>query len=66
MWVFDPPGARSLNHLKVCDGQILCINTQGTKLLIVIFVAMRNRLPWQQRKISISQLSEDVEGPDLL
>ena len=26
------------------------------------FVAMGNRLPWQQRDISISQLSEDVEG----
>ena len=25
-----------------------------------------NRLPWQQRDISISQLSEGVEGPDLV
>ena len=32
--------------------------------MIVIFVAMRNRLPWQQRDIPISQLSEGTEGPD--
>ena len=31
-----------------------------------IFIAMGNRLPWQQRDISISQLSEGVEGPDLV
>ena len=31
-----------------------------------ISVAMGNRLPWQQRYISISQLSEGVEGPDLV
>ena len=31
-----------------------------------IFVAMENRLPWQQKDISISQLSESVEGPDLV
>ena len=30
------------------------------------FVAMGNRLPWQQRDISISQLSEGVEGSDLV
>ena len=53
-----------LSHLKAYDGQILCMNTPSTRLLIVIFVAMRNRLPWQQRDISISQLSEGVEGPD--
>ena len=28
--------------------------------------AMGNRLPWQQSDISISQLSEGVEGPDLV
>ena len=55
-----------LSHLKAYDGQILCMNTPLTKLLIVIFVAMRNRLPWQQRDISISQLSEGVEEPDFL
>ena len=27
---------------------------------------MGNRLPWQQEDISISQLSEDVEGQDLV
>ena len=36
------------------------------KLLIVIFVAMGNRLPWQQRDISMYQLSEGVEGPGLV
>ena len=30
-----------------------------------IFVAMGNRLAWQQRDIAISQLSEGVVGPDL-
>ena len=30
------------------------------------FPAMGNRLPWQQSDISISQLSEGVEGPDLV
>ena len=30
------------------------------------FFAMGNMLPWQQRDISISQLSEGVEGPDLV
>ena len=29
-----------------------------------IFVAMGNRLPWQQSYISISQLSEGIEGRD--
>ena len=33
---------------------------------IVIFVAMGNRLPWQQKDVSISQLPEGVEGPDLV
>ena len=55
-----------LGHLKAYDGQILCMDTPSTKLLIVIFAAMRNRLPWQQRDISISQLSEGPEGPDFL
>ena len=55
-----------LGHLKGYEGQILCMDTPSTKLLIFIFVAMRNRLPWQQRDISISQLSEGVEGPDLV
>ena len=54
-----------LGHLKVYEGQILCMDTPSTKLLIFIFVAKGNRLPWQQRNISISQLSEGVEGPDL-
>ena len=31
-----------------------------------ISVAMGNRLPWQQRDTSISQLSEGVEGSDLV
>ena len=31
-----------------------------------ISFAMGNRLPWQQSNISISQLSEGVEGPDLV
>ena len=31
-----------------------------------ISFAMGNRLPWQQRDISIPQLSEGVEGPDLV
>ena len=31
-----------------------------------ISFAMGNRLPWQQSDISISQLSEGVEGPDLV
>ena len=31
-----------------------------------IFVGMGNRLPWQQKDISISLLSEGVEGPDLV
>ena len=31
-----------------------------------ISFAMGNRLPWQQREISISQLPEGVEGPDLV
>ena len=26
---------------------------------------MENRLPWQQRGISISQLLKGIEGPDL-
>ena len=30
------------------------------------FLAMGNRLPWQRRDISIHQLSEGVEGPDLV
>ena len=30
------------------------------------FVAMGNRLPWQQTDISISQLSDGVESPDLV
>ena len=25
-----------------------------------------NRLPWQQKDVSISQLSESVDGPDLV
>ena len=29
-------------------------------------LAMGNKSPWQQRDISISQLSEGVEGPDLV
>ena len=55
-----------LGHLKGHEGQILCMDTPSTKLLIVIFVAMGNRLPWQERDISISQLSEGVESPDLV
>ena len=55
-----------LGHLKGYEGQILCMDTPSTKLLIVIFVAMGNRLPWQQTDISISQLSEGAEGPDLV
>ena len=31
-----------------------------------ISIAMGNRLLWQQRDISISQLSEGVESPDLV
>ena len=31
-----------------------------------ISFVMGNRLPWQQSDISISQLSEGVEGPDLV
>ena len=34
--------------------------------LVHISFAMGNRLPWQQRNISISQLAEGVEGPDLV
>ena len=37
-----------------------------TKLPTIAFVAVENRLPWQQRGISISQLSEGVGGPDLV
>ena len=29
-------------------------------------VAMGNRLPWQQKDLSVSQLSEGVEDPDLV
>ena len=49
-----------LGHLNGYEGQILCMDTRSTKLLIFIFVAMGNRLPWQLRNISISQLSEGV------
>ena len=52
--------------MKGYESSILCMHTSRTKLLIVIFVAMENSLPWQQRDISISQLSEGVEGPDLI
>ena len=38
----------------------------GHSIVIVIFVAMGNRLPRQQRNISISQLSEGVESTDLV
>ena len=37
-----------------------------TNFVIVIFVAMGNRLPWKQRDISISQLSEGIESPNLV
>ena len=33
---------------------------------LCISFAMGNRLPWQQRDISIPQLSEGVEGPDFV
>ena len=36
------------------------------QIMIVIIVAIGNRLPWQQRDISISQLSEGIEGSDLI
>ena len=39
------------SHLKAYDGQILCMNTASILLLIAVFVAMRNRLPWQQKDI---------------
>ena len=55
-----------LGHLKGYEDQILCMDTPSTKLVIVIFVARGNRLPWQQKDISISQLSEGVESPDLI
>ena len=55
-----------LGHSKVYKGQIMCMDTKHTEMLAVIFVAMDNRLPWQQKSISISQLSEGIEGPHLL
>ena len=38
------------------------------QLLFILsyFLCYGNRLPWQQSDISISQLSEGVEGPDLV
>ena len=55
-----------LGRLKGYEGQTLCMDTPSTKLVIAIFVTTGNRLPWQQRDISISQLSEGVESPDLV
>ena len=55
-----------LGHLKEYEGQILYTDTLHTKLPTVIFVALENRLTWQQMSISISQLFEGVEGLDLV
>ena len=54
-----------LPGMTAYEGQILCMDTLRTKLSTAVFVAM-GKLPWQQRGISISQLSEGVEGPHLV
>ena len=46
-------------------GHLKAYKDPHTKLPTVIFVAREKRLPWQQRSLSISRLSEDIEGQDL-
>ena len=55
-----------LGHLKAYKGQILYMDTLCTKLPTVVFVVVEKGLPWQQRSISISQLSKGIGGPDLV
>ena len=49
-----------LGHLDAYKVQILYMDTLYTKEPIVIIVAIENRLPWQQRGISISKVSKGV------
>ena len=53
---------QNLHHINI----FYMNDKKFSRQLLFISFAMGNRLPWQQNDISISQLSEGVEGPDLV
>ena len=73
--VFEAEIDHPLGLLKVKEGnlrgtlivvRIKLQNLHHINIYLHVSFSMGNRLPWQQSDISISQLSEGVEGPDLV
>ena len=73
--VFEAEIDHQLGLLKVKEGnlrgtlivaRIKIQNLHHINIYLHVSFAMGNRLPWQQGDISISQLSEGAEDPDLM